>query len=248
MREGLPMSDPEQLVQRFLDQELSADERLQFVVRLGRDESLRQRVIAMERLTLGASRLPRPVVPATFVSSVMNRIPDRHPAVVDRPSLWHRLWAPRPLQWNFASAALACAALLLVGGIAARGFIGRPSVLEPSSTVLVRLVIVKPDATTVAAAGDFNGWNPASTPLEEVSSGAWAVTLALEPGRYEYMFVVDGQEWIADPFAVEQNDDGFGSRNAVLEVREPLGNQPMMDPTTKEPAPTLREPTPRETL
>jgi hypothetical protein len=35
------------------------------------------------------------------------------------------------------------------------------------------------------------------------------------------MFVVDGKQWIADPFAIEQNDDGFGSRNGVLDVRPP---------------------------
>ena len=38
------------------------------------------------------------------------------------------------------------------------------------------------------------------------------------------MFVVDGQQWIADPFAAEQSDDGFGSRNAVLDVRPPVGS------------------------
>jgi hypothetical protein len=47
------------------------------------------------------------------------------------------------------------------------------------------------------------------------------VTIPLEPGRYEYQFVVDGREWIGDPFASEQNADGFGSRNAVLDVRPP---------------------------
>jgi hypothetical protein len=47
-------------------------------------------------------------------------------------------------------------------------------------------------------------------------------TIPLEPGRYESMLVVDGKQWIADPFALEQSDDGFGSRNAVLEVRTPL--------------------------
>jgi 1,4-alpha-glucan branching enzyme len=88
--------------------------------------------------------------------------------------------------------------------------------------VLVRLVVVHPGARTVQAAGDFNGWNPSQTPLEPVSNGAWTVTIPLEPGRYEYQFVVDGEQWIADPFAVEQNDDGFGSRNAVLDVR-PVG-------------------------
>ena len=64
---------------------------------------------------------------------------------------------------------------------------------------------------------------PAETPLEPVSNGAWTVTIPLEPGRYEYQFVVDGEQWIADPFAVEQNDDGFGSRNAVLDVRPSAG-------------------------
>ena len=36
------------------------------------------------------------------------------------------------------------------------------------------------------------------------------------------MYVVDGRQWIADPFAAEQNEDGFGSRNAVLDVRTPM--------------------------
>ena len=81
------------------------------------------------------------------------------------------------------------------------------------------LVVLQAGARTVHVAGDFNGWNPARTSLEQISNGAWAVTIPLKPGRYEYMFVVDGQQWIADPFAAEQHDDGFGSRNAVLEVR-----------------------------
>ena len=49
------VSPTEQLVQRFLDQELSADERIQFIVALGRDQMLRERVLEMERLVLDAS-------------------------------------------------------------------------------------------------------------------------------------------------------------------------------------------------
>jgi len=85
--------------------------------------------------------------------------------------------------------------------------------------VLVRLVVVQPGARVVQAAGDFNGWNPSRTPLEQTADGAWTVTLPLEPGRYEYSFVVDGDRWIGDPFAVEKSNDGFGSQNAVLDVR-----------------------------
>jgi 1,4-alpha-glucan branching enzyme len=91
--------------------------------------------------------------------------------------------------------------------------------------VLVRLVVLQPSARTVQVAGDFNGWNPAHTSLEQISDGAWAVTIPLKPGRYEYMFVVDGKQWVVDPFAAEQNEDGFGSRNAVLDVRPPVGAQ-----------------------
>jgi Glycogen recognition site of AMP-activated protein kinase len=230
------MTDSEHLVQRFVDQELSAEERVRFVARLGRDEGLRQRAIELEQLVLGVSRLPRPAVSDRFVASVMERI-------APAPSIWRRLadtlWAPRDLQWNLASA-VACLAVLVVGGVVAGRLAlrpGRPAVTPGAtdapvaaaaatpSTVLVRLVILQPGARTVQVAGDFNGWNPARTSLEQISDGAWAVTIPLKPGRYEYSFVVDGQQWIADPFAAEQSDDGFGSRNAVLDVRPQVGAQ-----------------------
>jgi 1,4-alpha-glucan branching enzyme len=92
----------------------------------------------------------------------------------------------------------------------------------PAPRVLVRLVVLQPEATSVAVAGDFNAWTPARTPLERLTNDAWAVTIPLEPGRYEYMLVVNGTEWIADPLASEHSDDGFGSRNAVLDVRPPV--------------------------
>jgi hypothetical protein len=214
------------LVQRFMDQELSAEERVQLLVRLGQDDALRQRAIALEQLALGASQLPRPIVPDGFVAAVMAR-------ASSPPALWRRVaaavWAPHTFQWNMAGAA-AAAVLLSIGGGLVLGLSERPAPnlattppVSPAAPtrVLVRLVIVHPDARTVQAAGDFNGWNPSETPLEQVSNGAWTVTIPLEPGRYEYQFVVDGEQWIADPFAVEQNDDGFGSRNAVLDVRPP---------------------------
>jgi Glycogen recognition site of AMP-activated protein kinase len=217
----------ELLVQRFVDQELSAAERLQLLVRLGQDAELRHRAIALEQLSLDASQLPRPSVPDAFVAAVLAR-------TTPKPTLWTRvtapLWAPRVLQWNLASAAAAAVMVLLVG----RGLmmnLQRPSTNAPEvaavppvgaalpARVLVRLVVVQPSARTVQAAGDFNGWNPSRTPLEPTSNGAWTVTIPLEPGRYEYQFVVDGEQWIADPFAIEHSDDGFGSRNAVLDVR-----------------------------
>jgi hypothetical protein len=193
-----------------------------FVVRLGRDAALRERVLVLEQVLLEASRLPRPVVPDDFVSGVLARTMSPEPA-------WRRLLdalrAPRTLRWNLAGAmAAACLVVLVVGGGVVGLLSGGSTVAgngAQATPVLVRLVVVQPGAMTVAAAGDFNGWDPAQTPLEPTANGAWSVTLPLEPGRYEYMFVVDGEDWIVDPFAVEQSDDGFGAQNAVLEVRPP---------------------------
>lgn len=223
------MSGSEELVQRFLDHELSGEERIRFIARLGRDEALRQRVIDLEQLVLDAGRLPRPVVPDGFVARVIERTASRPPL---RRRLADALWAPRALHWNLASAAaVAWLVLLVAGAVVAGGPFGQPTPAPrtadapPSGmpaappTVLVRLVVLQPGARTVQVAGDFNGWSPERTPLEPLAGGAWTVTIPLRPGRYEYMFVVDEQQWIADPFAAEQNDDGFGSRNAVLDVR-----------------------------
>ena len=58
---------------------------------------------------------------------------------------------------------------------AAPGRYDRPDVTpqRAASPVLVRLVMLQPGARSVQAAGDFNGWDPASTPLEPTTSGAW---------------------------------------------------------------------------
>ena len=219
----------EELIQRFIDQELSAAERVQFVLALGRDAELRGRVLELEQLVMDAANLPRPIVPPGFATRVLGQTTAANTV---RTGAWRRtvdtFLAPRALRWNLAGAA-ACAVVLIAIGAVLATTVKRPepAIAEatPSRTdrpvVLVRLVVVQPGARVVQAAGDFNGWNPIRTPLEQTSDGAWTVTLPLEPGRYEYQFVVDGERWIADPFAAEQSDDGFGSRNAVLEVRPP---------------------------
>ena len=72
---------------------------------------------------------------------------------------------------------------------------------------------------TVAIAGDFNGWDPQANTLQDPDGdGIWTATLRLPPGRYEYMFVVNGEKWLPDPNAIHYVKDGFGSKNAILEI------------------------------
>ena len=75
-----------------------------------------------------------------------------------------------------------------------------------------------PDAEYVMIAGDFNDWDPESLEMYEVGDGWWEAVLELEPGVYQYKFVVNGEEWESDPNAFAYVDDGFGGKNSVLEV------------------------------
>ena len=88
-----------------------------------------------------------------------------------------------------------------------------------SAEVQFSLRINDNKAHTVAIAGDFNGWNPQANILEDPEEdGIWTGTLKLEPGRYEYMFVMDGEKWFPDPNALRYVKDGFGNKNAILEI------------------------------
>jgi 1,4-alpha-glucan branching enzyme len=55
-----------------------------------------------------------------------------------------------------------------------------------------------PNAKQVCVAGTFNDWQPAATPLHDCGGGRWILDIPLQPGRYEFRFVVDGQ-WSDDP-------------------------------------------------
>lgn len=74
------------------------------------------------------------------------------------------------------------------------------------------------NAKKVLIAGDFNNWSSMSTPL--MSNGEpsrWVTQLPLEPGRYRYRFVVDGQ-WVTDPNNTHVEINEYGELNNVVEV------------------------------
>ncbi len=81
-----------------------------------------------------------------------------------------------------------------------------------------------PTATAVAIAGTFNDWRPEATPMVAMGEGRWLKELVLPPGRYEYLFVADGQ-WLPDPLAQATTPNPFGGMNSVVTVpREQNGN------------------------
>jgi hypothetical protein len=82
-------------------------------------------------------------------------------------------------------------------------------------TVAVRLMYHDEAARSVSVAGSWTGWNP--EPMTRMPDGTYVWEQTLPHGAHEYMFLVDGQ-WVTDPTARVVRDDGFGNRNAVLEI------------------------------
>jgi hypothetical protein len=88
---------------------------------------------------------------------------------------------------------------------------------EPQLFVQFRLEA--PDASDVRIAGSFTGWE-ARHQLHQAAPGLWTVTLPLPSGVHDYAFVVDGMQWVADPFA-QQVNDGFGGINSRIALLPP---------------------------
>ncbi|OQB79334.1 MAG: hypothetical protein BWX88_04869 [Planctomycetes bacterium ADurb.Bin126] len=71
------------------------------------------------------------------------------------------------------------------------------------------------DVCQVQLAGCFTNWKPVSMSRQE--DGGFLVSLRLEPGVYEYKFIVDGH-WITDPGHSSWALNAYGSFNSVLSI------------------------------
>jgi hypothetical protein len=118
--------------------------------------------------------------------------------------------------WTLALAAALAAVILLPGS-------GGPVAPPPGAQEgVAQFVGHFPGARSVEVVGSFNDWQRGTLPLrDEDHDGIWHGAVVLPTGQHEYMFVVDGERWVADPLAGRYVDDGFGAgrQNALLIVR-----------------------------
>jgi chromosome partitioning protein len=75
-----------------------------------------------------------------------------------------------------------------------------------------------PGARNVEIVGDFNSWGEQIRLNDDDEDGIWIAIARLDPGTYQYKFIVDGQ-WRTDPSNPTGVDDTHGGRNSVLVVR-----------------------------
>jgi hypothetical protein len=210
----------ETTLQRWLDGELTREEGQAFLADLSAEE--RREAEALAALCGEAAHLPRPAPSPDFAARVMVRVRSR-PA--PRRSIWTWLRAPRlsPLGALAGAAAAAGLAFALATARApAPATPGTVAIADADAArpgiVRTRLVLRAPEARAVAVAADFNGWDPAASRMRRGEGGVWILDVPLQPGRrYQYMFVVDGR-FVTDPNAPASVEDGFGGRNAVLEL------------------------------
>jgi hypothetical protein len=92
----------------------------------------------------------------------------------------------------------------------------RPN-LDQDQYIPVRFTYLDAKATSVCLSGNFNQWSYQSHCLRRDGS-KWSITVPLPLGRYQYGFVIDGNDWQADPGAILSEESGFGKINSVLIV------------------------------
>ncbi len=151
-------------------------------------------------------------------------------ALPDRPGLgWARRlrsWWPENGRWLAPAVAGALAVLVttvvtnrMVSPVPAPREVASLEPAEEPGRVAVRFEVRAPAARRVELVGSFNDWRPGEIVLNGPDdSGRWTATVELPAGRHEYLFLVDGKDWVTDPRAAAYRPDGFGRQNALLEL------------------------------
>jgi anti-sigma-K factor RskA len=215
------------LIHRYLDGELSDDEARALHDAITSDPALEAELRGWERMLRGAAAAEPAALSADFTDRVMGRVLGRRGSVRRALRALFAVAVPARLAW-----AATLVLTFALGVIATRG---RHVPAEPASPPagteavaaavdegemrVVRLVYASPDpkVRVVRVAGTFNDWNAEGVAMER-RGDLWTAVLVLPRGTYEYMFVEDDAHWVTDPLALQTRDDGFGRKNAVLDL------------------------------
>jgi diguanylate cyclase (GGDEF)-like protein len=71
---------------------------------------------------------------------------------------------------------------------------------------------------SVSLVGSFNNWEKDTDFMHFQPDGTYQFVIALNPGAYQYKYVLDGHEWVNDPTNPEQAPHALGGANSLLRV------------------------------
>ncbi len=178
-------------ISQFIDDELSLDEKIEFVekvheVRSFMDESIG--LLEQEKL-------------------IRADVVDRMPAIEFKSK--RRLFSPILQPMGLLASALGLALVILL--------VHWPS--QVSTPISHRFVIYRPDVSQVEITGTFTEWK--RIPMNRIgSSGYWEITLDLPKGEHRFTYMLEGHQRFADPTILAQEQDDFGGENSVLVLEE----------------------------
>lgn len=224
----------EQLLQRYLDGELSAEEEKEALHLFADDPEMRDLLRLDRQLiqTVNTEKGMEPSsfsVPEGFTDSVMQQIAQQKETRENPNRLFQwiqMIWKPQVVELRpatvFAVIALMGFFFLMPSEEPNREAPQQAGVQLASDTaeeeeVWVRFVYMEEDADSVSIAGDFNDWEHTPLSKQEIDGEeVWTALVSLPRGEHRYMFVLNGERWVTDPLADIQREDGFGNKNAVI--------------------------------
>jgi hypothetical protein len=200
------------MAHRYLDNDLSPPEQEDFKSRLAEDKELAAYLEDLRNLdesliSLGLEKAPEISLPSGPAEGLREAFRTR---------------------WSFsagqllAAGSLAVLLMLFLAGPnqrqAEEQVIPAVATGEKTASSSMRLVYFSGEARSVSVIGSFNGWEEEVPLYKKGDSDYWTVELKLEPGEYQYVFLVDGQKKVVDATADFTLEDDYGSRNSVLRV------------------------------
>jgi hypothetical protein len=163
-------------------------------------------------------RMPELAPPEGLRSSIMAALQPK------TPGLWRRvrrfLFEPRTITFVPVKWAPVLVGLFVLAFLPRLTSMGTSPQLvaeaPPAAQATLVFTFERPDAQQVALIGSFNRWTPDKRVRTERQGNIWIFHLDVEPGRYEYAFLVDGRQIVPDPRAAFQRDNGFGPPNSIV--------------------------------
>ncbi|MBU0947043.1 MAG: glycogen-binding domain-containing protein [Proteobacteria bacterium] len=187
------------LISMYIDNELSLDEKIDFIEHVHDSKPYKEDAVALLEQEI-------------LLSASLNRTAPDVP-LKTRPARILPIFN-RSLGWAVA------ASLLLVFTFMGRGDFNSQSQnqfrVEPA-TVMHRFVIQRQNSQLIEITGSFTNWQSVAL-VPSGTDGYWEISMELPAGEHRYSFIVDGASYVPDPTVATREADDFGSSNSVLKV------------------------------
>ncbi len=234
--------NPEELLRKFFDDELSPEEEKDALYLIAEDHELRS-MLKFERFLGESLSTAEPdiqsfSVPDNFSDDVMSQIHQMERESVTEESVSYidllkqtvSSWF-QPRQFSLQPAFVYALPVVLLAGFlflmdplqSSEPVTDTTSEMEfiaaddREEKVWIRFVYIDESAEQLAVAGNFSDWEPIEMDSQVMDGKqVWTGLVPVERGEHHYMFVKNGEEWVTDPLADMQRDDGFGNKNAVI--------------------------------